>query len=62
MDTQEKDIVEIKERLIRIEVLLEQKVGGLYERVKKLEDNQKWLVRTVVGVVIAAVLAVVGLK
>lgn len=59
MDDGIKDIVEIKERLTRIEILLEHKVGGLSDRVKKLEDNQKWLVCAVVGSVIAAVVKTV---
>ena len=35
------DVVEIKERLARIEVLLSEKVGNLEKRVAQLESNQK---------------------
>lgn len=48
------DIVEIKERLMRIETLLNEKVGYLDTRVSKLEANQKWVALAVIGAVIAA--------
>lgn len=56
------DVVEIKERLTRIEVLLSEKVGNLEKRVAQLESNQKWVVRMVVGAVILTVLVFIGLK
>ena len=56
------DVVEIKERLARIEVLLSEKVGNLERRVAQLESNQKWVVRMVVGAVVLTVLAFIGLK
>lgn len=61
MDNESKDIIEIKERLTRIEVLLDQKVAVLENRVTKLENNQLWMVRTIIGGVIIALLAVIGL-
>ncbi len=56
------DVVEIKERLARIEVLLSEKVGNLEKRVAQLESNQKWVVRMVVGAVVLTVLAFIGLR
>lgn len=55
------DVVEIKERLTKIEVLLSEKVTALEGRVAKLENNQAWTVRTIVGAVVLGVLAYVGL-
>lgn len=60
-DNETRDIIEIKERLTKIEVLLSEKVTSLEGRVAKLENNQAWLVRTIVGAVIVALLAFVGL-
>ena len=56
------DVIEIKERLARIEVLLSEKVGNLENRVAQLESNQKWVVRMVVGAVILTILAFIGLN
>lgn len=67
------DIVDIKERVARIETMLteqlrtsnaekelqEEKTKNLGLRVDKLESNQKWLVVTVIGAVILAILKVV---
>ena len=55
------DVVEIKERLTKIEVLLSEKVGALEKRVTTLESNQTWIVRTIVGSVILGLLAIIGL-
>ena len=55
------DVMEIKERLTRIEVLLSEKVGQLENRVAKLEGNQRWLVILVLGTVVTAVLKTIGL-
>lgn len=55
------DVVEIKERLTKIEVLLSEKVGALEKRVATLESNQTWIVRTIVGAVMAGLLAFIGL-
>lgn len=59
--TNSDDVMEIKERLTRIEVLLSEKVGQLENRVAKLEGNQRWLVILVLGAVVTAVLKTVGL-
>lgn len=50
------DIVEIKERLMRIETILNEKVGYLDSRVSKLEANQKWVALAVIGAVIASIM------
>ena len=55
------DIVEIKERLTKIEVLLSEKVAALEGRVAKLESNQAWLVRTLIGSVVLGLVALLGL-
>lgn len=55
------DVVEIKERLTKIEVLLSEKVGALETRVAKLENNQTWLVRTLIGSVVLGLVALLGL-
>ena len=55
------DVVEIKERLTKIEVLLSEQVGNLSCRVTKLENNQAWLVRTIVGAVLLGLLALIGI-
>lgn len=54
------DIVEIKERLMRIETLLNEKVGYLDTRVSKLEANQKWVALAVIGAVIVAIFDKLG--
>lgn len=48
---------EIKERLVRIETLLEVNIQDLYDRVKKLEDNQTWLYRLVFGAIVTGIIA-----
>ena len=55
------DVVEIKERLTKIEVLLSEKVAALESRVAKLESNQAWLVRTLIGSVVLGLVALLGL-
>lgn len=55
------DVVEIKERLTKIEVLLSEKVAALEGRVAKLESNQAWLVRTLIGSVVLGLVALLGL-
>jgi hypothetical protein len=51
----ENEIVqEILQRLVKMETLLETKMNNTDERIKKLESNQEWLWRTVVGGFIAA--------
>lgn len=55
------DIVEIKERLTKIEVLLGEQVGNLNCRVSKLESNQSWLVRTLLGAIFLGLIALLGI-
>ena len=55
------DVVEIKERLTKIEVILSEKVAALEGRVAKLESNQAWLVRTLIGAVVLGLVALLGL-
>lgn len=55
------DVVEIKQRLTKIEVLLSEQVSNLSNRVTKLENNQAWLVRTLIGSVVLALVALLGL-
>ncbi|ADZ83597.1 hypothetical protein [Cellulosilyticum lentocellum] len=55
------DMVQISEKLARIETLLSEKVGSLEKRVGQLESNQRWLILLVVGSVIYALLSKVGL-
>jgi hypothetical protein len=51
----ENEIVqEILQRLVKLETLLESKMNNTDERLKKLESNQEWLWRGVVGGIIAA--------
>ena len=57
MADDEKDVQDIKERLVRIETLLEVNNKDLFNRIKKLEDNQSWLVKAVVGAIIAGIIA-----
>jgi hypothetical protein len=46
-------LADIRERLVRVETKID---NGLTERLVKVEDNQKWLWRTVIGGFIAAVI------
>ena len=55
------DVVEIKERLTKIEVLVSEKVAALEGRVAKLENIQAWLVRTLIGAVVLGLVALLGL-
>ena len=56
------DVIEIKERLTKIETLLSEKVTYIDTRVSKLEANQRWVAITVIGAVLAVILASVGIK
>ena len=57
-DEKERDNVqEIKERIIRIEILLEVNNKDLFNRVKKIEENQSWLIKTVAAAIIVGVMA-----
>ena len=55
----EKEVTEIKERLIKIEVLLNSELDALKRRVTKLEANQEWIVKVVIGAVAGAVIGLV---
>ena len=48
-------IQEIRERLVKIEVLLEFNNKDLFNRVKKLEDTQTWLFRLVFGAIVTEI-------
>lgn len=48
---------EIKERLVRIETLLEVNNRDLFNRLKKLEDGQTWLYRLVFGAIVTGAIA-----
>ena len=47
----------IGERLARIETLLEVNNKDLFNRIKKLEDNQAWLIKSVAVAIIGGVVA-----
>ena len=63
-------IIDIKERLVRIETMLEQhiqtekakqeyleeKIKVANKRIDALESNQRWLVVTIIGAIIGAIL------
>ena len=55
----EKEVCEIKERLIKIEVLLSHELDALKKRVAKLEANQEWIIKLVIGAVAGAVIGLV---
>ena len=71
MADEKETLQEVKEKLERIEVLLEsfkdanelklvtveEKIKVVNNRVKDLEDNSKWLWRAVVGAIISAITA-----
>ena len=68
----EKDIQDIRERLIKIETLLEnynkntdlklntfsEKLAVANHRISNLEDNNKWLWRTTFGAIITSAIAI----
>lgn len=49
----------IKERLISTDEISELKLKPIDNRVKELEDNQKWLRKTVIGTLIALVIGII---
>ena len=57
MEDERENVQDIKERLVRIETLLEVNNRDLFNRIKKLEDNQSWLIKAVAGAIIAGVVA-----
>lgn len=62
MNNELKDLLEIKERLVKIEVLLSEKVSQLEKRVTNIENNQKWFIRIILSAVILSVLSLLSLK
>lgn len=73
MEDDRETIIDIKERLVRIETLLEQqlktdtlerqvleeKIKVANNRISDLENNQRWIVITIIGAIIAAVLKLI---
>ena len=71
MADEKETLQEVKEKLVRIEVLLEslkdanelklviveEKIKVVNNRIKDLEDNSKWLWRAVAGAIISAIMA-----
>jgi hypothetical protein len=57
MDERE-TIQDVRERLVRIETLIETKLLDADNRIKKLEETITWLWRTVIGSFIAGVIAI----
>jgi hypothetical protein len=57
MDERE-TIQDVRERLVRIETLIETKLGDADLRIRKLEDTITWLWRTVIGGFISAAIAI----
>jgi hypothetical protein len=51
-------IQDVRERLVRIETLIETKLGDADIRIRKLEDTITWLWRTVIGGFISAAIAI----
>ncbi len=50
-------IQDIRERLVKIETLLEVNNKDLFNRIKKLEENQTWLYRLVFGAIVTGAIA-----
>ena len=71
MADEKETLQEVKEKLVRIEVLLEslkdanelklviveEKIKVVNNRIKDIEDNSKWLWRAVAGAIISAIMA-----
>lgn len=56
MDDIQEVLNDIRERLVRVETKID---NGLKDRLDRVEDNQSWLWRTVVGGFIVAAIAIV---
>ncbi len=54
--------VEIVERLVRIETLLQSDIKSLDDRVTKLENANTWLVRTIGALIVTGVIGFIGIK
>lgn len=57
MDERTKFELEIKERLVKIEVLLNTEIDTLKKRIAKLEANQEWIIRIVIATVVGGLLS-----
>ena len=55
------DISALKQDLVDAEKRFDKAREADIKRIEKLESNQTWIVRTVIGAVLAAVLGVIGL-
>lgn len=49
--------IEVKERLVKIEVMLNSELDSLKKRIAKLEANQEWIIRLVLGSLVGGILA-----
>ena len=50
MEDMQEVLIDIRERLVRVETKID---DGLKARLTKLEDNQTWLWRTTIGVILS---------
>lgn len=57
MDERTKFELEVKERLVKIEVLLNTEIDTLKKRIAKLEANQEWIIRIVIATVVGGLLS-----
>ena len=57
MDERTKFELEIKERLVKIEVLLNTEIDTLKKRIAKLEANQEWIIRIVIASAVGGLLS-----
>lgn len=48
---------EILQRIAKLETLIESKLSSTDERLRKLESQQEWLWRTIIGAVIGGAMA-----
>lgn len=62
MNNELKDLLEIKERLVKIEVLLSEKVNQLEQRITNMENNQKWFIRIILSAVLVSILSLLSLQ
>ncbi len=56
MDDRE-TLQDVRERLVKIETLLEVNNKDLFDRIKKLEDSQTWLYRLAFGAIVTGAIA-----
>ena len=62
MNNELKDLLEIKERLVKIEVLLSEKINNLENRIYSLESNQRWATKIIIASIIISLLSLLSLK